>query len=388
MRFRRLLVLAPAFPDRSNRDSEGVFVKEQVNYLKKYFSEIHVIAPNTIWRRHLKKKIYEDYNWDNVKVHYPIIANLPVPYLPDSCKGLWLDRQTKKILEFLSMENISFDLIHAHYTWYPGAVAVKIKEKLDVPVVVTEPTSITLNKALEKNDPYFIKTWSQCDAVIRVNNKDVPKIREFNNNTVGIPYGYDEEIFCYMDKEACRQKESLPGDMKIVLTVGSLDEVKGQKYLIEAMREIVNKRKDVLCLIVGSGPLKSQLQKMITEFELENFVMLKGFVFHEHLPTLMNSCDFFVLPSLSEGNPTVMFEALGCGLPFLGTKVGGIPEVINSEDYGYVFDPADSGRLSQAMLLALNREWDKKVIIDYAKKFSRKNIAEQIISVYESIEQK
>jgi len=127
---------------------------------------------------------------------------------------------------------------------------------------------------------------------------------------------------------------------------------------------------------------------MITEFELENFVMLKGFVFHERLPTLMNSCDFFVLPSLSEGNPTVMFEALGCGLPFLGTKVGGIPEVIISEDYGYVFDSADSGRLSQAMLLALNREWDKKVIIDYAKKFSRKNIAEQIISVYESIEQK
>lgn len=321
-------------------------------------------------------------------MHYPIIANLPVPYLPDSCKGLWLDRQTKKILEFLSVENISFDLIHAHYSWYPGAVAVKIKEKLNVPVVVTEPTSITLNKAMEKNDPYFIKTWFQCDAVIRVNNKDVPKIREFNKNTVGIPYGYDDEIFCPMDKEACRQKESLPGDMKIVLSVGSLDKVKGQKYLIEAMREIVNKRKDVLCLIVGSGPLKNQLQKMITEFELENFVMLKGFVFHERLPTLMNSCDFFVLPSLSEGNPTVMFEALGCGLPFLGTKVGGIPEVIISEDYGYVFDSADSGRLSQAMLLALNREWDKKVIIDYAKKFSRKNIAEQIISVYESIEQK
>lgn len=62
MKFRRLLILAPAFPDKLNRDSEGVFVKEQVNCLKKYFSEIHVIAPNTIWRKHLKKKIYEDYN--------------------------------------------------------------------------------------------------------------------------------------------------------------------------------------------------------------------------------------------------------------------------------------------------------------------------------------
>ena len=53
---------------------------------------------------------------------------------------------------------------------------------------------------------------------------------------------------------------------------------------------------------------------------------------HAEIPIWMNACDVFVLSSLSEGNPTVMFECVGCGKPFIGTKVGGIPEIIISDD--------------------------------------------------------
>jgi len=388
MNFRRLLVLAPAFPDQSNQSVEGVFIKEQVNYLKEYFSEINVVAPNTIWRKFLQNKRCEDYSWDNVQVYYPVIANLPVPYLPDSWKGWWLKRETRELLQFLRSRDIRFDLIHAHYTWYPGAVAVEIKKELGVPVAITEHTSVTLNRALERKDPCFLNTWSQCDLIIRVNRKDVAKIRPFNSNAVHIPNGYDDEKFYPMDRGSCRQNQGLPRDRKIILSVGSLDQVKGQKFLIEAMSLVSARRTDVLCLMVGSGPLKAQLQKKIGSLQLQNFVKLMGFIPHQHLPVLMSSCDLFVLPSLSEGNPTVMFEALGCGLPFIGSSVGGIPEVIASEDYGYIVEPADSGKLAQRILQALERDWDQQAIAEYAKKYSWRNIARDIISSYASIEKK
>ena len=77
----------------------------------------------------------------------------------------------------------------------------------------------------------------------------------------------------------------------------------------------------------------------------------------------MNACDLFVLPSLNEGNPTVMFEALGCGKPFVGTKVGGVPEVIASDDYGLLVEPADPEDLAEKILVALDREWDREAIL-------------------------
>lgn len=84
----------------------------------------------------------------------------------------------------------------------------------------------------------------------------------------------------------------------------------------------------------------------------------------------MNACDLFVLPSLSEGNPTVMFECLGCGKPFIGTKVGGIPEIIVSDDYGLLCEPANSEDLAEKILIALDKEWDEEKIRNYAKQFT------------------
>jgi glycosyltransferase involved in cell wall biosynthesis len=96
----------------------------------------------------------------------------------------------------------------------------------------------------------------------------------------------------------------------------------------------------------------------------------------------MNACDIFVLSSLNEANPTVMFEALGCGKPFIGTKVGGIPEIINSEVYGLLVTPANPDDLKEKILLALDRKWDHEAILKYAEQFTWKEIADEILKIY------
>lgn len=99
----------------------------------------------------------------------------------------------------------------------------------------------------------------------------------------------------------------------------------------------------------------------------------------------MNAADLFVLPSLKEGNPTVMFEALGVGLPFVGTTVGGIPEIIISEDYGFLCRPADPGCLAEKILIALDKEWNRLEIQSYAKNFDVKILVKRILHIYEQL---
>ena len=91
---------------------------------------------------------------------------------------------------------------------------------------------------------------------------------------------------------------------------------------------------------------------------------------------------YLCLPSLNEGNPTVMFEALGCGKPFVGTRVGGVPEIITSDKYGLMVDPANPEDLAEKILVALDRKWDKNAISRYAQRFTWENIAKEIMDVY------
>jgi len=99
----------------------------------------------------------------------------------------------------------------------------------------------------------------------------------------------------------------------------------------------------------------------------------------------MNSCDLFVLPSLNEGNPTVMFECLGCGKPFIGTKVGGIPEIIVSDDYGLLAEPTNSERLAETILLALDKNWDTTKIKAYSAQFTWAEIGKNIVDIYKTL---
>jgi glycosyltransferase involved in cell wall biosynthesis len=198
-----------------------------------------------------------------------------------------------------------------------------------------------------------------------------------------IPNGFNKKSFSLMDSARCRDVLELPRDKKIIVIVGNLLEVKGHHFLLEAIR--TTGRKDIFCFIVGDGPLKNKLQAEIKADGLEDQVTLVGFQPLKDLPLWMNAADIFVLSSLSEGNPTVMFEALGCGLPFIGTRVGGVPDIITSDEYGLLVDPADSGELAEKILTALNRNWDREKISAYAEHYTWENIAKGIVNVYEQV---
>jgi len=386
MEAKNLLVITNSFPDKENKYVGDVFVKEQVKYLKNYFEKVYVISPVAYGVEYLRKTKHEDYEFDNVQVCFPKYVNLPLFYF--YFRDFWIYLEKKAILKLIQKERIKFDLIHAHFTWPSGAVAVELKKEFEVPVVITEHTHITLYKELKRKNKQYLRTWGLCDAIIRVNKKDIPLFVEAGvspNKVFHIVNGYDPRKFKPVLMDEARERLGLEKERKIILHISRLYEEKGQKYLIEAVKKNLEYRKDVLCIIGGSGPLKDKLERQVNDLNLQDHVKLIGFVPDELLSIWMNACDLFVLPSLSEGNPTVMFECLGCGKPFVGTKVGGEPEIITSEDYGLLCEPADPDELAKKILVALSTDWDGGKILEYAKQFTWERISEEILEVYERV---
>jgi glycosyltransferase involved in cell wall biosynthesis len=80
-----------------------------------------------------------------------------------------------------------------------------------------------------------------------------------------------------------------------------------------------------------------------------------------------------------------MFEALGCGKPFVGTNVGGIPEIIISEDFGLLCKPANPKDLTEKILIAIDKKWEYKKIMKYADQFTWNNISKVTIKAYEKV---
>jgi teichuronic acid biosynthesis glycosyltransferase TuaC len=208
---------------------------------------------------------------------------------------------------------------------------------------------------------------------------------EDQNKLVVIYNAASSDFSVIKPEEYSRIKLNLQKNKKIIFSFGNLLCRKGFQYLIESMSYITKNREDILCFIGGSGEFKPKLEKQITQLKLENYVKLIGFIPDGDLNLWMNAADVIVIPSLHEGSPIVMFEALNCGKPIVGTKVGGIPDIINSKEYGFLVQPANSMDLAEKILIALDKKWDKNIILDYATQFSWYKTAKQILNIYQNL---
>lgn len=316
---------------------------------------------------------------ENVDVH---LLSL-IYFVTDGRNKSLGDKIAMKAEKLIQERGIKFDLIHAHFTYPYGYAAVKLGQIYNVPVVIT--IHANRDRFLEEynsGNERIYWTWKKADALIRVNQKDVPLLKEFNENVFHIPNGFNPRKFFAMERSKVREILKLPKDMKIIFTFSNLIERKGFQHLIDSMDEIIKVRKDILCIIGGYGTMRRKLESQIKNLGLQNYVKLIGYIPDDKISYWLNIADLFVLPSLSEGNPTVMFEALGTGLPFVGTRVGGVPEIITSEDYGLICEPANPKDLAENILIGLDKKWNREKILNYAKQFTWENVATETMEIY------
>jgi len=222
-----------------------------------------------------------------------------------------------------------FGPVSAHF--YPRPLDEKILLKL---------TSKLHRETIRKSDKLITIT----DQVKKLYTKifDEEKIAT-------IPLGVDTNLFKPSEKPL--HKESYE-----ILFAGYLYKLKGLEFLIKAMHIIAEKRKDVKLRIVGDGPDKPRLIRLIQALNIKDKVIFQGFVPHSEMPEYYQQCDIFCFPTLGEPFGKATIEAMACAKPVVASNVGGPAETIQNGKTGLLSPPAQPKVLAEEILNLLNDE--------------------------------
>lgn len=182
-------------------------------------------------------------------------------------------------------------------------------------------------------------------------------VKEFMTEKIRLPpekihviyNGVDTQKFgAKHDKEKLRSSLGLKPEDFVCVTVARLDEQKGVSYLVEAARKVVEKNPETKFLIVGDGPLKEKLIELSEKLGLTEHVLFLGQ--RMDVPKILGASDLFLLPSIWEGLPNVVLEAMAAGLAVVATKTSGTPELVVDGKTGFLVSPGDAVGLAGAIL--------------------------------------
>jgi glycogen(starch) synthase len=202
-----------------------------------------------------------------------------------------------------------------------------------------------------------------------------------------VPNGVDPEKFKPLgDREALKRQFGLD-DKPCVLFVGSLIPRKGLPFLVEAAKKTIKQQPDTQFVIVGDGPLKSQLMSSLDEANLSsNFAFLSG-LNEDALAAVYNCADVFILPSIQEGQGIVLLEAQASAKPVVAFKVGGVSEAVLNGETGLLVNRGDSDELADALLKLLSDESLREKMGARGRRFVMDNFtwdicAKRMLAVY------
>lgn len=259
------------------------------------------------------------------------------------CKGR-VDLSTIRQIEEIIQED-GIDIIHAHgykADLYGFAAAWRAGK----PIVATCHNWVGGTAALgiyNHLDRMVLKRFAALAAV-----SDTVAQRLIDS---GVSSARVKTIANGIDVQAFEQGEPLPElhmpDNKVIGMVARLDLQKGFEYLLRAVRELRGNFPDLKVAIVGDGPDRAAIESMIAEFGLQTNVMLAGQ--QSNMPGVYAAINIFVLPSLNEGLPMTILEAMAASKPVVATKVGAIPKVIQHGENGLLVEPKDVDGLRDAL---------------------------------------
>jgi colanic acid/amylovoran biosynthesis glycosyltransferase len=156
--------------------------------------------------------------------------------------------------------------------------------------------------------------------------------------------GVDPDAFAPPDRPAASGAEPLR-----LICVGRLVPEKGQRILLHAIERLAARGIDTVAEVVGDGPDAADLDRLARELELGSRVHFLGAVAPAGVPERLAAADVFVLPSLAEGVPVALMEAMAIGLPVVSTSVMGIPELVTSGESGLLVRPGRADELADAL---------------------------------------
>ncbi|AGB28468.1 glycosyltransferase [Prevotella dentalis DSM 3688] len=201
-----------------------------------------------------------------------------------------------------------------------------------------------------------------------------------------IPNPIDTRVYAPRDRRECRSRLQLPVDKRVILFVSqrATMERKGMTYLVEAVRQLAESRPDMAADTVVAI-LGGHSEDVVAQLALPAFPL--GYVSDERkIVDVYNAADVFVLPSLEDNLPNTIMEAMACGVPCVGFKVGGIPEMIDHRRNGYVAAFRDAADLAAGIRWVLGEadyaDLQRQALSKVAASYSQRSVAMRYIEVY------
>lgn len=352
----------------------GVVATELGKLLAEKGHEIHFISSSLPFRL---KKMYHNVCYHQVDVNQYSVFQYP-PY--DIALA-------SKMAEVANMQEL--DLLHVHYAIPHAVCAILAKQMCDreLKIVTTlHGTDITVLG----NDPSLSEAIrfgiEKSDYVTAVSQSLIEQTNELINPNKSIHAVYnfiDERVYRKMDSSHLREEYEIAEEEKVVIHVSNFRAVKRVQDVVKTFARIASSVPAKL-LLVGDGPEMSLVSRLVCSLGIRNKVLFLGK--QENLEELYSISDLMLLLSEKESFGLVALEGMACGVPCIGTNVGGIPEVITDGVNGYVCELGDIETIAQKGIEILTDE-------TLHQKFSENSIltartgfgAEKIVSQYEDI---
>jgi glycosyltransferase involved in cell wall biosynthesis len=180
-----------------------------------------------------------------------------------------------------------------------------------------------------------------------------------------------------------RRRWNIPADSPLLLSVGRLDEQKGYRYFLDAVAQLRTAGRRVVAMLVGDGPQLEQLRAQCRTLGITDDVMFAGF--QSDVRRLQAMADIQVFPSLWEGTPLTLFEAMAMRLPIVATWVDGLGEVLRDGETGRLVPPRDATALATAIAGLLDHPAQAKGLAMRAKEESRRYDIQQTVERLQSV---
>lgn len=353
----KVLFISTAYPS-SSEDARGIFVHRISRALVAQGTEVVVVAPSApgLPKRH---------SLDGVEVlratywlpRYQTLATGLGGIVPNIQTSSWLALQAPLLLGALTRAALrmagSVDIVHAHWVFPSGLAGVAASRRHRVPLVVTSRGGdAALARRLAPFRWIFGWVARHADACIGVSHDVCDVFRRVgapNERVLQISSGVDD-VTAEMGSQAPTSgpygEFADSGGLRL-LYVGSLIPRKSVRTLLEAHELLQRSGVDVHTAIVGAGPEAAGLRRSAAEKGLRN-VHFESPQPPSVISEWMSAADAVVLPSLSEGRPTVAVEALAHERPVLATRIPGTIETVRDGETGFLFPPRDAHALAAA----------------------------------------
>ena len=284
----------------------------------------------------------------NIKPHFIFVNRLRLKYL---------NPFVNLIDSFLFLKKGNFDLIHSH-GYRADLIGIFLSILLKIPLISTCHGFISTDNNLNFYnflDRFFLKYAKKILAVSEGIKRELVQAGisesriEVLKNAISV---FEDTVLWKKWRNEKRVHFNIPEEKFVIGYVGRLSEEKGIHFLLHALFIVHQTGIPIFLLILGVGPLKNRLEDIVKNQGLRDKVVFTGF--QHKVEKWLPAMDVFCLPSLTEGSPMALLEAMAFGVPVVASTVGGIPQIIENGKNGILVPSGDENEIAKALLNLYN----------------------------------